>query len=65
MRWRNRHDPAVRVTGYSYRFEGHDEAKADAARHRRAEHERQTRKLADSRIQSKPKVREFKRVGGE
>lgn len=64
LRWRNRHDPAVRVTGYSYRFEGHDEQKANTSRHRRTEHERQKRKLEDSRTQpQKPKVRELRRVG--
>ncbi len=66
LRYRNRHDPAVRVTGYRYRYEGSDEALGNAARHRIRQHDRDRMKLADARTQpQKPKVREFRKMGGD
>ncbi len=52
LRFRDRHDPAARTTGYSRKFDhaGHDEAKAVEAVKRAEQHAVARRKAAAKRI---------------
>lgn len=49
VRFRDRHDPAARVTGYSQRFHGHDQQKAVDASKRADQHAKVSRKAAAQR----------------
>lgn len=52
-RWRDRPDKAWAPTGVRVIYEGYCEKTQDAARHRKAQHDKATRQLADQRTQPK------------
>lgn len=62
LKWRNRTDSAWKPTGYAYRFDGHDEAKAVQAATRAAVEAENRRLLAAQRCQPAKAAQKPKRA---